>query len=214
METEDRSFTALPCKDFVEILASKAAVPGGGGASALVGSIGVALGHMVGSLTLGKKKYAAVEENIQRCQQQANALAKRLLDLMDEDARAFEPLSKAYGLPHATPEETARKAQVMEQALLTACGAPMEILRACAEAIDLMAEYAAKGSRLALSDAGAGAALLKGALQAASLNIYINAKSLQDRTAADRLTAEADRLVAEYGAKADEIFSAVQREIR
>ena len=124
METEDRSFTALPCKDFVEILASKAAVPGGGGASALVGSIGVALGHMVGSLTLGKKKYASVEENIQRCQQQANALAKRLLDLMDEDARAFEPLSKAYGLPHATPEETARKAQVMEQALLTACGAP------------------------------------------------------------------------------------------
>ena len=79
---------------------------------------------------------------------------------------------------------------------------------------DLMAEYAAKGSRLALSDAGAGAALLKGALQAASLNIYINAKSLQDRAEADRLTAEADRLVAEYGAKADEIFSAVQREIR
>ena len=133
---------------------------------------------------------------------------------MDEDARAFEPLSKVYGLPHATPEETSRKAQVMEQALLTACGAPMEILRACAEAIDLMAEYAAKGSRLALSDAGAGAALLKGALQAASLNIYINAKSLQDRAEADRLTAEADRLVAEYGAKADEIFSAVQREIR
>ena len=169
---------------------------------------------MVGSLTLGKKKYAAVEEDIQRCQQKANFLAKRLLDLMDEDARAFEPLSKVYGLPHATPEETARKAQVMEQALLTACGAPMEILRACAEAIDLMAEYAAKGSRLALSDAGAGAALLKGALQAASLNIYINAKSLQDRAEADRLTAEADRLVAEYGAKADEIFSAVQREIR
>lgn len=214
MESETRSFTALPCNDFVEILASKAAVPGGGGASALVGSIGVALGHMVGSLTLGKKKYAAVEEDIQRCQQKANSLAKRLLDLMDEDARAFEPLSKVYGLPHATPEETARKAQVMEQALLTACGAPMEILHACAEAIDLMAEYAAKGSRLALSDAGAGAALLKGALQAASLNIYINAKSLQDRAEADRLTAEADRLVAEYGAKADEIFSAVQREIR
>lgn len=214
MESETRSFTALPCNDFVEILASKAAVPGGGGASALVGSIGVALGHMVGSLTLGKKKYAAVEEDIQRCQQKANFLAKRLLDLMDEDARAFEPLSKVYGLPHATPEETARKAQVMEQALLTACGAPMKILRACAEAIDLMAEYAAKGSRLALSDAGAGAALLKGALQAASLNIYINAKSLQDRVEADRLTAEADRLVAEYGAKADEIFSAVQREIR
>ena len=204
MESETRSFTALPCNDFVEILASKAAVPGGGGASALVGSIGVALGHMVGSLTLGKKKYAAVEEDIQRCQQKANFLAKRLLDLMDEDARAFEPLSKAYGLPHATPEETARKAQVMEQALLTACGAPMEILRACAEAIDLMAEYAAKGSRLALS----------GALQAASLNIYINAKSLQDRAEADRLTAKTDRLVAEYGAKADEIFSAVQREIR
>ena len=108
MESETRSFTALPCNDFVEILASKAAVPGGGGASALVGSIGVALGHMVGSLTLGKKKYAAVEEDIQRCQQKANSLAKRLLDLMDEDARAFEPLSKVYGLPHATPESLAK----------------------------------------------------------------------------------------------------------
>ena len=202
------------CEQFLAELASKAPTPGGGGTAALVGAAGVALGSMVGSLTIGKKKYAAVEADIQALNARSDILRKELEALVQADAEAFAPLAAAYGLPKDTPEQAAHKAAVLESALDAACAVPLQIMEKCAEGIVLVEEYAAKGSRLALSDAGAGAALLKGALQAASLNIYINAKSLQDRAAADLLTAEADRLVAEYGAKADEIFSAVQREIR
>ena len=111
MENPNRNFKSQTCEDFIEVLASKAAVPGGGGASALAGAIGIALGNMVGSLTVGKKTYADVEEEIIECKKQADEIAKEFLELMDKDAEAFEPLSKAYGLPKSTPEEIAEEIQ-------------------------------------------------------------------------------------------------------
>ena len=92
-------YRSYPCGDFVEVLASREAVPGGGGASALVGAIGTALGNMVGSLTVGKKKYADVQADILRLKGEADALQREFLSLMDKDAEAFSPLSKAFGLP-------------------------------------------------------------------------------------------------------------------
>ncbi len=97
-------FTKSSCEEFVDVLASKAPVPGGGGASALVGAIGMALGNMVGSLTVGKKKYADVEADIIALKEKATALQGEFLRLVEEDAKAFEPLSKAYGMPRATEE--------------------------------------------------------------------------------------------------------------
>ena len=88
-------------------------------------------------------------------------IAKEFLELMDKDAEAFEPLSKAYGLPKSTPEELAKKEEIMEEALNTACSVPIEIMKTCARGIDLVEVFAAKGSRIALSDAGVGATLLK-----------------------------------------------------
>ena len=119
------------------MLASKEPVPGGGGAAALVGAVGVALGHMVGALTVGKKKYADVQEDILALNARAEALRARLVELVEEDARAFEPLSRAYGLPASTEEEKARKAAVMAQALDTACAAPLALMEALCQAIDL-----------------------------------------------------------------------------
>ena len=168
MENPNRNFKSQTCEDFIEVLASKAAVPGGGGASALAGAIGIALGNMVGSLTIGKKTYADVEEEIIECKKQADEIAKEFLELMDKDAEAFEPLSKAYGLPKSTPEELAKKEEIMEEALNTACSVPIEIMKTCARGIDLVEVFAAKGSRIALSDAGVGATLLKSAMQGAS----------------------------------------------
>ena len=100
-------FSTVPCNEFVEVLASKAPVPGGGGASALVGAIGTALGNMVGSLTVGKKKYADVEEEMWELKKKADELQKELLHLIERDAEVFEPLSKAYGMPRETEEEKA-----------------------------------------------------------------------------------------------------------
>ena len=195
---------------FTEVLASPAPVPGGGGASALAGAIGIALGDMVGELTVGKKKYADVEEDVKALMVRAQSLRRKFLDLVDGDAEAFAPLAKAYGIPKDDPD----RERIMEEALNTACGVPMEIMRACAEAIGIIGEFAEKGSRLAVSDAGCGAVLCKAAMQAASLNIYINTKSMKDRGTAQALEEEADRLLTEWPPRADAIYAGVMQSIR
>ena len=156
-------FSTSTCTEFVEVLASKAPVPGGGGASALVGAVGTALGNMVGSLTVGKKKYADVEDEMYELKAKCDQLQKDFLRLIERDAEVFEPLSKAYGMPKETEEEKAEKARVMEIVLKDACSVPMEIMEKCCEAIELIVEFGAKGSKLAISDAGVGAAFCKAA---------------------------------------------------
>lgn len=202
-------FSTVPCNEFVEVLGSKAPVPGGGGASALVGAVGTALGNMVGALTVGKKKYADVEEEMKELMAKATALQGELLHLIERDAEVFEPLSKAYGMPRETEEEKAEKARVMEIVLKDACSVPMEIMEKCCEAIDLIVEFAAKGSALAISDAGVGAAFCKAALEGASLNVYINTKSMKNREYAEELNQKCDEMLAVYTVKADEIFQSV-----
>ena len=202
-------FSTVPCDEFVTVLASKAPVPGGGGAAALVGAVGTALGNMVGSLTVGKKKYAAVEEEMQELKAKADGLQKELLRLVERDAEVFEPLSRAYGMPKETEEEKAEKARVMEAALKVACSVPMEIMENCCEAIDLLVEFAAKGSTLAISDAGVGAAFCKAALEGASLNVYINTKSMADREYAESLNKKCDEVLEKYTKIAEDVFESV-----
>ena len=202
-------FTQNTCEEFVEVLASKAPVPGGGGASALVGAVGMALGNMVGSLTVGKKKYADVEADIIALKEKATALQADFLRLVDKDAEVFEPLSKAYGMPKETEEEKAEKARVMEIVLKDACSVHMEIMEKCCEAIELIVEFCAKGSKLAISDAGVGAAFCKAALQGASLNVYINTKSMADREYAEELNRKADAMLEKYTKIADDTFNSV-----
>ena len=175
--------TLATCREFVSVLASDAPAPGGGGAAALVGAIGTALGNMVGSLTVGKKKYADVQDEIN-----------------------FLPLAKAYGIPRDDPNRD----KVMEEATIIACSTPMKIMELCCEAIEYIAVFAAKGSRLAVSDAGCGAVCCKAALQAASLNVFINTKTLKNREVAEEMNAKALGMMAKYGAMADEIFETVK----
>jgi len=198
------------CVDFVEALASKAAVPGGGGASALVGAVGVALGSMVGSLTVGKKKYADVEAEVVCLMDKAGELQAELLRLVDEDAVVFEPLAKAYGIPKDDPT----RAQVMEDALKLACTVPMDIMRACAKAIELHDVFAKKGSVLAISDAGVGVTFCKAALMGASLNVFINTKSMADKDYAAGIESEADGLLNKYCTMADDIYNSVVARLR
>jgi formiminotetrahydrofolate cyclodeaminase len=203
-------YSALPCTEFVKVLASKAPVPGGGGASALVGAIGTALCNMVGSLTVGKKKYAAVEEEIKDLMKQATALQDKLLQLVEKDAEVFEPLSRAYGLPSGTEEEKAEKSRVMEECLKLACSVPMDIMRTCCQVIGLIGDFAEKGSVLAVSDAGVSAACCLGALKGASLNVYINTKSMKDREYAEELNRECQEMLEKYGRMAEEAFACVR----
>lgn len=200
----------MTLNNFVAQLSTKAPVPGGGGASALVGAVGSALGCMVGSLTVGKKKYAAVEGEIKELMDRSLELQERLLSLIDRDAEAFEPLSKAYSLPKETEEEKAHKAEVMAVVLKEASGVPMEIMECCCQALDLIAEYAAKGSVIAISDAGVAAAMCVAALKGASLNVFINTKSMEDRALAEELNQKAEAMLDRYVPYGDDIFASVR----
>ena len=197
--------TLQSCRSFVDILASDAPAPGGGGAAALVGALGTALGNMVGSLTLGKKKYADVQEEILGLKQRCDALQTRLLDQVEADEIGFLPLAKAYGIPKDDPARDA----VLEEATVAACEVPLEIMELCCAAIDCIAVFAEKGSRLAVSDAGCGAVMCKAALQAASLNVFINTKTLRNRQTAEQINTRATQLLHTYCPRADEIFSSV-----
>lgn len=190
---------------FLAELASSAPTPGGGGAAALCGALGIALGNMVGSLTLGKKKYADVQEDIAELNAKAEALRAGFVALVDADAEAFAPLSRAYSIPKDDPARD----EIMEPALLKAAEAPLEIMRKCAEALELISGYAAKGSALAISDAGCAAALCGAAMEAAALNVKINTKSMKNRALADNINAEMNELLQKYFALSQEIYNDV-----
>ncbi len=211
MET---NFKDKTCAEFTAVLAGSDPVPGGGGASALAGAVGTALSHMVGSLTLGKKKYRDVEPQIREAMGKAEKLQDRLLSLIQRDAEVFTPLSEAYRLPKETEEEIARKDAVMEACLLDACSVPVEIMDCCCQAIGLAEFFAEKGSKMAVSDAGASAAILKGALEAASMNVYINTKSMKNREKAAELEERCDRMRVNGGEQAEEIVRKVIRQLR
>ncbi len=202
------------CQEFIDVLASAEPVPGGGGAAAYAGALGVALGSMVANLTVGKKKYAAVQEDIALILDKAVSLQNRLAGLVQRDAQVFEPLSKAYGLPKETAEQQLLRNQVMEEALLAASLVPLEIMEQAYEGLLLHAELAEKGSRLAVSDVGVGVQMLRAAILGAAMNIFINVKSMENRRQAEEIREKAEKLIAGGAALADEIYRKVEEAIR
>lgn len=204
------NFTRLSCNEFVEVLASKQPVPGGGGASALAGAIGMALGNMVGSLTVGKKKYADVQDDILKLKTKADELQKELLELVEADAEVFKPLSVAYGMPAETEEEKVKKQAVMQEALQKACEVPLCIMQKCCKAILLHEEFEQKGSLIAISDVGVGVILCKAALQGAALNVYINTKLIANREYATAANESTEKMLSEYMPLADNIYEKVR----
>lgn len=190
---------------FLDKLATKEPVPGGGGASALAGAIGAALGNMVGSLTVGKKKYAAVEADIIALNEKAEEVRHVLCVLIEKDAEVFEPLSRAYSIPKDDPTRD----EVMAKVLKEASEVPLEIMRNCCKALDLISEYAQKGSVIAISDAGCAAVMCKAALESAALNVYINTKSMKDRELAETMNAEVQEMMDKYCAIASEVYASV-----
>ncbi len=199
-----------PATQFLSELSSNAPVPGGGGASAAVGAFAAALGMMVTNLTIGKKKYADYEEEVKAVRDRLEGLRDQLIDLVDGDAVAFEPLSKAYSIPKDDPERDT----IMENALYEASVVPMSIMEtvlAAAKELEILVE---KGSKLAVSDVGVGILFAQAAIEGASLNVYINTKSMKDRERAAALDAKADAIIAEGAALKERIYSGVLAAIK
>lgn len=199
---------------FIDELASAAPTPGGGGAAAYVGALASALASMVGNLTAGKKTYAAVEDQVQDSLRHLEDLRAKLLALIESDARAFEPLAAAYRMPKTTPEETAVKRAALQEALGPACDVPLAIMGACSQVIEQAGFLARNGSKLAVSDAGAAAVLARAALVAASMNVYINAASMDDEDRASVYRGKADALIADANVRADGVLAFTMEAIR
>ncbi|CEO35334.1 cyclodeaminase/cyclohydrolase family protein [Paraclostridium sordellii] len=199
------------CEDFVDVLASKSAVPGGGGAAALTGAIGIALGSMVCNLTIGKKRYAEHEESVKSILEKAKSLEKDLIGMIDEDAECFLPLSKAYGLPSSTDEEKKIKSETMENALKKACEVPIKIVKVCYESIKLHEDLVDKGSRLAISDIGVGVQCLRAAILSGQLNVLININSIKDEKYVNEVRNEINSLVEEGVKICDEVYLKVEK---
>ena len=193
------------CADYTEALASKAAIPGGGSAAALVGALGAALGTMVGNLTVGKKKYIDVEPDILALIEKSETIRAELLRAIDDDATGFEPLSRAYSIPKDEPGRD----EIMEKCLRDAAGIPIKIMRLSCQAIDLHRDFASKGSTLAISDAGTGVAFCRAAMYGAALNVMANTKYMKDRKYANQLNTEVYDLIEQYGNIADEVYADV-----
>lgn len=201
------------CNVFLDELSSKSPVPGGGGASAYVGALGMALGMMVGNLTIGKKKYQAFEQDLIELQKKSSVTMERLKFLVEEDAKVFYPLSQAYGIVANTDSERRMKDEVLQSVLIQATLVPLEIVRCCCEAIEFHREYAEKGTKLAISDVGVGVMFCMAALQGAKLNVLINTKIMKDQEQKNRIEREVHEL-AEIGTKsALEIFHQVESKL-
>ncbi|MBI0578551.1 cyclodeaminase/cyclohydrolase family protein [Neobacillus cucumis] len=199
------------CNDFIEELSSKSPVPGGGGASAYLGALGMALGSMVGNLTIGKKKYKDVEEDIIELLNKSEVIIGQLKALVQKDAEVFYPLSQAYGLPSTTEEEKKYKESVLQEALIEASRIPLEIAKNCLAAIRLHEEYAKKGTRIAISDVGVGVTFCKAALQGAKLNVLINTKIMKDQELKNKIENELFEIERVGLAKADQVFQDVEK---
>lgn len=189
------SFLDKSVIQFLDELASSAPVPGGGSTAALTGALAAALVSMVGNLTVGKKRYANVEEEIKVLLDHSESLRRRLADLLESDTQVYGSLSKAYRLPRDSEDQKAARTAAIQAALKEAEAVPMQIAGACAEVLDLCTSMAEKGTRLAVSDAGVAALLAEAGLRSAALNVLINLAYIKDEDFVRQEQAKLDGLL-------------------
>ena len=199
----------LTAEEFTAALAAKEPVPGGGGAAALCGALSAALGSMVINYTLGKKKYAEYEAELSALLDECGSLRIRFLELIDEDAEAFEPLSRAYGIPKDDPE----REEKLELCLNNAARAPLEMARLAARTAEISALLCEKGSTLMISDAGCAAAFAKAAAECAALNVKVNTRLMKNRETAVALNAEIESILEKASAEAESVLRSVSERL-
>lgn len=204
------NFENMNLGEFTEKLASNDPIPGGGGAAALCAALSVSLCSMAASLTVGKKRFAAFEDDHRRIIGDCEKLRGKTLELIDEDARAFKPLSDVYSLS----KDSEGYAEKLETATLDAAKAPLELLRICAEAADLLTEMYEKCSALLISDVGCGAALCHAAMRCAAMNVYVNTRCLKNEDEAKTINAEVEAVLSKYSEKMSELAGGVTNKLK
>ncbi len=205
--------TEKPVMTFLDELASSAPAPGGGSAAALAAAIGAALVSMVANLTVGKKKYADVQDDIQRILSHSEALRHKCVKLLEDDVAAYTEVIRAYKMPRDTEEQKQARSATIQEALKGATAVPMERAEACVEILNLCPESAEKGNVRAVSDAGVGALMAEAALRAAAFNVWINLGSIKDKAFVQKEGARLNALLEGKAELKEEILKDVEAKL-
>jgi methenyltetrahydrofolate cyclohydrolase len=198
---------------FLDQLASSAATPGGGSAAAIIGAMGAALVSMVCNLTIGKKKYAEVEAEMQDVRAKTEALRKKLTGMIQDDVKAFDAVMGAYGMPKETDADKQARDKAIQAALKLATDVPLACARAAREVIDLAAIASDKGNLNVISDAGVGVLAGYAALRSAALNVFTNARMITDKTFAEAKLQELNQLLAGAEAATEKAYGVVKGKV-
>jgi len=198
---------------FVSDVAAATPAPGGGSVAAHAGALGAALAQMVAGLTIGKKKYAAVEGEMKEAALKAAGLVTTLTGLVERDAQSYGAVMSAYKLPNEPEDAAKARTKAIDQALLGAAAVPLETARACAEVAELAALVAEKGNTNAVSDGGVAALLAEAACKGAVYNVRINVTSMSDRSLGEGLINEAKQVMSRTAAAARKVEAIVERQL-
>ena len=199
----------LTVRSFANLLGSDAPAPGGGSAAALAGSLGAALSAMVSALTLGRKKYADVQELAQEGFDRASALKEAFLQAMEKDTEVFNTFSAAMGMPKETPEEKAARSAAMQAALVLCIESPLHMMELSFEAVRLAQSLLGKTNANALSDLGVASLMLGTAIQGAWLNVLINLGGLKDEAAAAAYRTRGEELLNDTMVLSHSVYQAI-----
>ena len=199
----------MPVTEFVNLMASDAPAPGGGSAAALEGALGAALTAMVCALTVGKKKYADVQELAVESQKKAEDLKARFVDVMDRDTEAFNAVSAVFAMPKDTDEQKAARKAAMQEALKGCTKTPFEMMQLACETLELTRSLVGRLNASAASDLGCSALSLRAAIQGAWLNVLINISGIADEAFAAEYRKNGEALLAKALPLADEIYEEI-----
>ena len=205
--------TDLTVKGFADETARESPAPGGGSVAAYMGAMGAALGTMVANLSAHKPGWDDRWEKFSNWAEQGIAIEQELLHLVNEDTEAFNKIMAAFGMPKATDDDKARRAEAIENATLFAAQIPLLTMKAAMKVLPLCRAMAETGNPNSVSDAGVGALAARSAVIGAALNVKINAASLQDKATAQSLIDEAEALVKQAKAEEEAIIAIVEKTI-
>ena len=213
MVEEEGPLASMKINGFLSELASNSPAPGGGSVAALAGSLGAALSSMVCNLTVGKEKYADVQEEIKNTLKKSEKLRKELTSLIDEDTNAFNDVMKAFKMPKETEEQKKKRSQAIQEGYKIAASVPLKTAKTCAEIMDVALVVAEKGNQNSITDAAVSALMANAGVQSAILNVEINLGSIKDEAFVNKISNEVEELKKKSKKKTDEIMEIVYKNL-
>lgn len=200
-------------QNFIDEISSSSPTPGGGSVSAFCGVLGTSLGLMVCNLTIGKKKYEQVQDEILDIKNKLENLKEKFIELYDKDAQAFNKVMDAFKLPKESEEEKSKRTEAIENATISATEVPIEVIKTSLDTLNLLIRLSEIGNQNSLSDAGVAIQLIKTCAEGAMMNVLINTKSLNDRDRAMHLVLSAAQILTEVEKKSDETLNSIKKKL-